>query len=139
MMYIFHNSVFRFRCYRWCAYFSGCDELLHHICKLFFCPHAKQQQARSLCVLKCLLLRTGENAFRNFLTEFFQPTTSDCQNLALSLNLLFSLTFIYDAIVASDIDREKNHIKMEVQRNEKKRPNERDDWEWFKLSIYSSI
>lgn len=65
---------------------------------------------RSLSVLKCLLLRTRVKMhFETFWLIFFSTyKQAIAKILARPLNLLFSLTFIYSAFAASDMDRKKN-------------------------------
>lgn len=136
-MHIFHNSriyISFSACYRWCAYFSGSNELLHHICKLFFfCPRAKHQQDRSLSVYWNVCHYEGKCISKLFDWIAIQPTTCDCQNL--SLNLLFPLTFIYNAFAASDIDKKKlSHWNGSTA--ERERESEWEMTEWFKLPIF---
>lgn len=135
IMHIFHNSriyISFSACYRWCAYFSGSNELLHHICKLFFfCPRAKHQQDRSLSVYWNVCHYEGKCISKLFDWIAIQPTTCDCQNL--SLNLLFSLTFIYNAFAASDIDKKKlSHWSGSTAERE----SEWEMTEWFKFPIF---
>lgn len=126
--------LFHFACYRWCAYFSGCDELLHHIWKLFFLvAHTPNSSKREITLRTEMsaIRNEGGNAFRNFLTDFFSTyKPSDCQNTRTLIEFIIFIDIYLQRVCHKRYGRgeKKSHQRASVEKRSSETHGEQEKW-----------